>query len=315
VVPSFIKEIGVIGAGLMGHGIAQVFASNGYRVILVDISQEQLNKAMEAIRDNLQYLKNCGLGPKESIEEVLSRIEPTTSWEPLGGADFVVECVFEDLRLKQEVFKKLDQLCGPEAIFASNTSVISISQIAEKAKRKERILGTHFWNPPYLIPLVEVVKARDTSDEVFEFTYEFLRKIGKKPVKCLKDVPGFIANRLQHALWREAVSLVEKGIADPYTVDEAIKYSFGLRLPVLGPLENADMVGLDLILSIHDYLFPHLESSKKASSLLRRKVESKELGFKTQKGFYDWTEDQMELKRRKLMEHLVKWHLEQAKEE
>jgi len=179
-VPSFIKAIGVVGAGLMGHGIAQVFASNGYRVILVDISEEQLNKAMRAIKDNLQYLKNCGLGPKESIEEVLSRMDPTTSWEPLGGADFVVECVFEDLRLKQEVFKKLDQLCGPEAIFASNTSVISISQIAEKAKRKERILGTHFWNPPYLIPLVEVVKARDTSDEVFEFTYEFLRKIGKK---------------------------------------------------------------------------------------------------------------------------------------
>lgn len=302
-----VEKVGVVGAGLMGHGIAQVFASQGYPVVMVDVAQEQLQKALDRIRENLDFLAERGLleGDKN---EVLKRIQTSTALEELAGCDFVVECVFEDLGLKQEVFYRLDQICPPSAILASNTSVISITEIAQKAQRRERILGTHFWNPPYLIPLVEVVKGRDTSEEVFEFTYQFLLRVGKKAIKCLKDVPGFVANRLQHALWREAVYLVQEGIADPETVDEAVKYSFGLRLPVLGPLENADMVGLDLILSIHDYIFPHLCASKEASPVLRKKVQEGELGFKTSKGFYRWDDEAKEGKRRELIDHLIKWH-------
>ena len=165
--------------------------------------------------------------------------------EAVGPAQLVIEAVNENMALKQKIFQQLDSLCPPETILCTNTSVMSITEIASLALHRERIVGTHFWNPPYLIPLVEVVKGRDTSDETMDVTYELLKKAGKHPVKCLKDVPGFIANRLQHALWREAISIVENGIADAATVDEAIKNGFAVRLPVLGPLENADMVGLD----------------------------------------------------------------------
>jgi len=291
----------------MGHGIAQIFASQGYPVVLVDVAEEQLRRALDQIRQNLDFLAKEGLFDGD-IEEVLGRIQTSTALEDLAGCDFVIECVFEDLGLKQEIFARLDRICPPTAVLASNTSVISITEIAERAQGRGRILGTHFWNPPYLIPLVEVVKGRDTSEEAFEFAYQFLLRVGKKPIKCLRDVPGFVANRLQHALWREAVYLVEQGIADPRTVDEAIKYSFGLRLPVLGPLENADMVGLDLILSIHDYLFPHLCAAKEASPVLRQKVKEGELGFKTSKGFYPWDDEAKERKRRELIAHLVSWH-------
>ncbi len=307
--PSKLK-IGVVGAGQMGHGIAQVFACAGSGVVMVDVDMERLKKALRLIEENLAFLAEKGLF-RGRREEVLRRIEPSTALDPLKEADLVVESVYEDLKLKQDLFFELDRLCRPQTALASNTSVISITEIAQRCRRKERVLGTHFWNPPFLVPLVEVVKTEHTSEEVFDFAYEVLLAVGKRPIKCLRDVPGFIANRLQHALWREAVSLVEKGIADPETVDEAIKLSFGLRLPVLGPLENADMVGLDLVLSIHDYIFKYLDASKEASPLLREKVEKGELGFKSQKGFYTWTEQKAKQKREELLEHLVRWHLSQ----
>jgi len=189
--------------------------------------------------------------------------------------------------------------------------VISISEIASLCFHRERIVGTHFWNPPYLIPLVEVIKGRDTSDETLDLTYDFLKKAGKHPVKCLKDVPGFIANRLQHALWREAISIVENGIADAATVDEAIKYSFAVRLPVLGPLENADMVGLDLTLAIHDYVLKSIESRPAPSPLLVEKVHKQELGFKTGKGFYDWTPEKAQESMQRLTGYLLQWQKNQ----
>lgn len=306
--PSKLK-VGVVGAGQMGHGIAQVFACAGSRVVMVDLDMDRLKRALSLIQDNLRFLAERGLF--EAGREVLERIEIATDMEPLRDADLVVESVFEDLKLKQDLFFELDQLCSPRTVLASNTSVISITEIGQRCRRKERVLGTHFWNPPFLVPLVEVVRTDYTSEEAYEFTYQVLLAVGKRPIKCLKDVPGFIANRLQHALWREAISLVEKGIADPETVDQAIKLSFGLRLPVLGPLENADMVGLDLVLSIHDYIFQYLDASKEASTLLREKVKKGELGFKSQKGFYSWTEEKTNQKREELLEHLIKWHLSQ----
>jgi 3-hydroxybutyryl-CoA dehydrogenase len=303
-----VKNIAVIGAGLMGHGIAQVFASKNYNVLLLDIKDELLSKAIENIRANLSLMAKKGIGSENEIRKIISRIKTATNMAEAAKAQLVIECVFEDMELKQKVFRDLDQTCSPDTILASNTSAMSITEIASKARRRERIVGTHFWNPPFLIPLVEVTKAKDTSDEVMEVTYQVMKNAGKHPVKCLKDAPGFIANRLQHALWREAISMVENGIADAATVDEALKNSFAIRLPVLGPLENADMVGLDLILSIHDYILKHLESSPNPSPLLREKVKKGELGFKTGKGFQSWTPEQIKASRERLLDYLIEWN-------
>ncbi len=283
-----------------------MFATGGRPVALQDVSAEALERAVEGIHRNLTFLVERGLGNEEAVKPALARISITTDLqEAAGGAAFVVECVFEDMSLKQEVFRTLDACCPPDTVLATNTSVMSITAIASRAERRERIVGTHFWNPPYLIPLVEVVRAAETTPETMDRTVAILRAAGKHPVRVEKDVPGFVANRLQHALWREAISIVERGIADAATVDECIRYGFGLRLPVLAPMENADMVGLDLTLSIHDYILPHLEASPEPSPLLRQKVETGDLGFKTGRGFQEWTAEQAQASRDRLLAYLV----------
>ena len=303
-----IKNISIIGAGMMGHGIAQIFASNNYNVCLLDVKKESLSKAIDDIRLNLSIMARKGIGQESEIETTISRIATTTNMdEATSVAQMVIEAVIENLELKQKIFKDLDQLCPPEVILATNTSVISITDIAAKARIRTRILGTHFWNPPYLIPLVEVIKAKGTSDEVMETTYSLLKSVGKHPVKVMKDVPGFVGNRLQHALWREAISIVQNGIADSATVDEVIKKGFGIRLPVLGPLENADMVGLDLTLAIHDYILKHIESSPSPSPILRENVEKGELGFKTGQGFYKWSPEEVDRSKKALLNYLLDW--------
>jgi 3-hydroxybutyryl-CoA dehydrogenase len=301
-----IRNISVIGAGLIGHGIAQIFASENYNVHLLDVESELLSKALQNIRLNLSMMARKAVISKSVIDTIISRIKTTTNMaEAVSDAQLVIEAVTENLKLKQEVFHDLDRLCPQETILATNTSVISITEIAAKARRRERILGTHFWNPPYIIPLVEVVKGRETSEEVVETTYQLLKNAGKHPVKVMKDVPGFVGNRLQHALWREAISIVENGIADPATVDEVVKEGFGIRLPVLGPLESADMVGLDLTLAIHDYILKYLNSSPSPSPLLRQKVAKGELGFKTGRGFYTWSAEEAQRSREHLLEYLL----------
>ncbi|GAB4245155.1 MAG: 3-hydroxyacyl-CoA dehydrogenase NAD-binding domain-containing protein [Thermoleophilia bacterium] len=291
----------------MGHGIAQVFAASGVPVVLNDVSAEALERGISGVRQNLAFLAERGTFAAEKTEEVVGRIEATTDRvRALDGADLVIECVFEDLALKRNLFAEMDALCPPETVLATNTSVISITEIAAAAEGKERIVGTHFWNPPYLVPLVEVVKGDQSSDAAVEWVHSVLKDVGKHPVIVQKDVPGFVANRLQHALWREAISIVERGIADPATVDECIRFGFGLRLPALGPLENADLVGLDLTLSIHDYILRHLEDSHEASPLLREKVDAGELGFKTGRGFQEWSEEEQAAVRRRMMDHLVR---------
>ncbi len=303
-----IKTIAIIGAGFIGPGIAQIFAARGYGVHLMDINAEMLVKASDTLKANLNQMAAAGVLPESEIGLILKKVRFTTDTvEAVSNAQLVIEAVSENLGLKQKVFRQLDGLCAPDTILCTNTSVISISEIASLSVHRERIVGTHFWNPPYLIPLVEVIKGRDTSDEILNLTCDFLKKAGKHPVKCLKDVPGFIANRLQHALWREAISIVENGIADAATVDEAIKYGFAVRLPVLGPLENADMVGLDLTLAIHDYVLKAIESRPGPSPLLQDKVLKQELGFKTGKGFYEWTPEQAKESRERLTSYLLQW--------
>ena len=301
------ERIAVIGAGMMGAGIAQVFAARGHEVMLQDVFEEALERAPEAIRSNLTFLAEHDVYSAERIEAAVARVTTTPDLAAAAaGAGFVVECVFEDLQLKQQVFADLDELCPPETILATNTSVMSIGEVGSRARHNERVIGTHFWNPPYLVPLVEVVRTPDTAPQVIEQTIALLRSVGKHPIDVKKDVPGFVANRLQHALWREAFAIVDRGIADAATVDESIRYGFGLRLPVLGPIETAEMSGLDLVLSIHDYIFPYLDASTEPSTVLRHKVEQGELGFKSGHGFRDWSPEEAQASRRRLMEHLVR---------
>lgn len=302
-----IKNITVFGPGLMGSGIAQIYAGCKDLKVTIFIREEFEYDCVDKIKSNLNQLRDKGIISDQDIADIFSRITLTESMkEATEDADFVVECIPENMELKQNLFKSLESLCRPDTIFASNTSVMSITEIFSKCSIRDRVVGTHFWNPPYLIPLVEVVKSDDTSEETMDKTMELLNKVGKHPIRVNKDVPGFVANRLQHALWREAISIVERGIADAATVDEAVKYSFGLRLPKLAPMENADMVGNDLTLSIHSYILKYLENSPEPSPLLKEKVEKGQLGFKSGKGFQEWTADEIDKSNKELREYLIK---------
>ena len=219
-------------------------------------------------------------------------------------ADYVVEAVLEDLGLKQKLFVEIEKHVRPDTILASNTSVIPITDIMQGLQRRERALGTHWWNPPYLVPLVEVIETQWTKPEAVDFTMKLHAAAGKKPAHVKKDVPGFIGNRLQHALWREAISLVERGICDAQTVDDVIKAAFGRRLAVLGPLENADMVGTDLTLAIHKTVLPDIDSRPGPSPYLEKLVAGGKLGFKSGEGFRQWTPEQQAALRSKVLKHL-----------
>jgi len=312
-----INHVALLGAGMIGHGLALHFAKAGYQVSLYSRTQQTLDKAIESIKTNLPALLQGRTDVQDEIDKIISRIKITRSLdEAISKAPIIIESVAEDLKIKQDLFKELDQMCPKDVILATNTSVISITEIASKAKNRNRIVGAHFWFPPYLIPLVEVVKGKDTSDETMEIIYQFMKKAGKYPIKCLKDVPGFVANRLQHALWREAISIVEHGIADAATVDDAIKQSFGIRIAVLGPIENADMAGLDLILAIHNTVLKALEASPNPSPLLQDKVKKGELGFKSGKGFYDsWTPERIKCTRENLMKYLIDYSRRQQSQQ
>lgn len=302
-------SVAVIGAGLMGHGIAQIFALSGRQVWLNDLDGQMLAQAVENIRANLAVFVENDLILSEQVEPALARINTTKSLEQAAAqADFVVEAVSENLKLKQSIFKELDEICRPDSILSTNTSVMSITEIAARASNRSRIVGTHFWNPPHLIPLVEVVPGDDTAPETVESAVNLLAEVGKHPVRVKRDVPGFVGNRLQHALWREAVSIVDQGIAEPAEVDEVVKMGFGIRLPVLGPLENADLVGLDLTHAIHEYILKHLDASPEPAPILKRKIDQGHLGFKSGRGLQTWTGQEMADIRTRLSNHLIAWN-------
>lgn len=296
-----IKRISVIGAGLMGHGIAQEFALAGYEVYLHDLSIDKLQSALKRVQENLEWLAQSGLVPRSKIEGVAERIKTTTIFnEALVDADIVIEAAFENLELKQQIFRDLDANCPDRTILASNTSTLVPSLLSSVTRRPDRVLVAHYYNPPYLLPLVEVVRGPKTSEDSVATLCALLKKIGKLPVIVQKEVPGFIGNRLQAALLREAISIVENGIASPEAVDIVVKNSFGRRLATSGVFESIDLAGLDLLHSALPYLLPHLESSTEPSSLLQEKVLRKELGVKTGKGFYDWTPESAELLRKRI---------------
>ena len=309
------ERIAVIGAGLMGHGIAQIFAVHGHPVWLVDDKEETLNSAKDRVRTNLANMAKQGVDLDEDILVIVERINTTMDLaKACEGTNFVFEAVFEDLELKQNLFVDLDKFCAPDVILCSNTSVISITEIAEKAEHRERIVGTHFWNPPYLIPLVEVIRAEESVGWSTSATNALRARVGKHPVHVHKDVPGFVGNRLQHALWREAFAIIDEGICDPATVDEVIRNGFGLRLPVLGPVETADMVGLDLTLAIHNYILKYINADPTPSTTLQAKVEAGELGFKSGSGFLEWSSSDIGASRQRLANYLINVFAEEQKQ-
>lgn len=290
----------------MGHGIAQEFACAGYQVQLHDITEEKLNNARVQIGKNLTLLAENDVIEKTSIPETKHRILTTVNLDvAVETADFVVEAVSENLPLKQQIFAELDTLCQPHTILASNTTALMPSQIGVNTKRADKILNTHYFNPPYLIPLVELIRSPDTSDETVSVTFDLLTSIGKTPAIIEKEALGFVGPRLQAALIREAFAIVEQGIASAETVDLVVRNSFGRRLSVAGPFEVFELAGWDLVLDAFEELYKDLNSSSEINPLLREMVESGKLGVKSGEGFYQWSEDRQQALRDRMSQALI----------
>lgn len=294
---SSASRIAIVGAGLMGKGIAQAFALAGHDVSLFDPDAETLAQAPESIADSLRELGYAPLDP--------ARLQCHSSLgAAVRAADMIFECAPERLELKRRIFAELGKEAPADAVLASNTSVIPISRISEGLACAPRLLGTHWWNPAHLVPLVEVVPTARTEPSIVQRTLDLLASIGKSPVRLNQDIAGFVGNRLQFALWREAQSLVAAGVCDARTLDAIVKTSFGPRLAVLGPMENADLIGLDLTLDITRIVTPDLSHTAAPNPLLQRLVAAGRLGFKTGSGFREWTPESIAECRRRLALHL-----------
>src|ERR1700723_1207601 len=296
------QKLGVIGGGLMGHGIAYLFAAAGHPVGLFEPSADlraSLPKRLQALVDLF--------GDDAAL---LKRIEAHDQMAPaMKDTKFVFEAAPEKLPLKQQIFADLESVVAPDTILASNSSAIPSTEIGRHLKHRERVVGTHFWNPPHLVPLVEVIESEKTSDAVVRATMDLLHNAGKVPVHVRRDIPGFVGNRLQHAMKREAIALVAAGVCDAETIDTVVREGFGARTAVLGPMEQSDLVGLDLALDIAEVLYEHLDRTPGPPALLRDKVKAGKLGMKTGEGLRKWAPGEADAVRERLSRFLV----EQAK--
>lgn len=274
----------------MGHSIALNAAWSGLDVKMHGVSDEDLAQGWKNMLFKLDVLVKHEMMDHSAVENIKSKIKTTTSIETaVADASFVIEAIPEDIELKRNMFKKLDTLCDINIVLASNTSGFSPTKIASAVMNLERVVVTHFWNPAHLIPLVEVVPGEGTDQDTIERTMQLMSNMNKKPIKVNKDVPGFVGNRLQYALFREAQYLLEEGVASKRDIDAAVKYSFGRRLPVTGPLMTADMGGLDVFADISNYLFSDLSKADSSLFTITQLVEQNKLGDKNGEGFYEWS--------------------------
>lgn len=292
-------RIAIIGAGLMGHGIAYLFAAAGHVVKIQDPDPVRLSELPEKIHDICVFLgTDTAIGSRVSGGVNLDQV--------VADANYVIEAAPENLDLKQGIFEQLENLTPPNTILCSNTSVIPITDIAERVRDKSRVLGTHFWNPPHLVPLIEIVLMGEDNRKVANQAMGLFQDIGRHPVLVNRDIPGFIGNRLQHALKREAIALVASGVCDAETIDDVVKQGFGARMAVLGPLEQSDLVGLDLTKAIHDTLIPDLDVTPHTHDYLNKLVAKGETGMKTGKGFRNWTPEEADDVRERLRNFLAR---------
>jgi len=283
-----VDRVVVIGSGTMGHGIAQVCAQKGISVVMCDVSEELLKKAMEKIRWSVSKFVEKGK-ISESVDAVVNRIETSTDYGAVSEADLVIEAVFEKIEVKHEVFKKLDPILGDKTLVASNTSAIPITQLAAVLSRPEKFVGLHFFNPVPMMMAVEVIRGLSTSDETFHFGADFVRYIGKEPIMVQRDIAGFILNRINMVSNIEAMRLVEQGVATPEDIDKGMRLAFGRKM---GPFETGDLVGLDVSLMAYTNVYEEEKDLRfYPPSIMRRKVLAGHLGRKTGKGWYEYDKD------------------------
>jgi len=282
-----IKLIGVLGAGSMGNGIAQVAAQAGYQVIMRDIEDRFVENGLKAIDKFLAKSVEKGKMAEDQKKAIIGRIKGTTKMEDLKGVDFVIEAVFEDLNLKRDVFKALDGVTRPDVLLTTNTSSMSVTEIASATKRPEKVAGMHFFNPAPLMKLVEVIRAFHTSDETVRVVMDMAKRMGKEPVEVKKDTPGFIVNRLMIPHLVEAIEMYEQGVASMEDIDKAVK--LGLNYP-MGPFELMDLTGIDICHHVADYLYRELPKESKWSipTLLKSMIRAGKLGRKTAGGWYKY---------------------------
>lgn len=299
-----MEKLAIIGSGTMGHSIALTAAWAGINVKMFGLNDIELEKGFLGIQNKLIVLLQNDLINNNDLEDIRKRISGTQSLDAAAeGSTFIIECIPEDMGMKQDLFCTLDKLCASHVILASNTSGLSPTLISSGTLHPERVIVTHFWNPAHLIPLVEVLRAGKTNDDTFNRAMDLLRFMNKKPIEVRKEVPGLVGNRLQFALLREAQYILEEGIASKEDIDSAVIYSIGRRLPVTGPLQSADMGGLDIFASISDYLFKDLSNAERASPGLKKLVEHNKLGDKTGEGYYPWDkESSIEMNRKREIE-------------
>lgn len=303
-----MERLTVIGCGTMGHSIALNAAWVGMQVKMYGLDAADIKTGLSGVTDKLNTLLQNDLISKDQQSQIYHRISGTNSLsEAVNGASFIIECIPEVLELKNDLFRKLDEMCSKEVILATNTSGLSPSLIAANLKYPERTLATHFWNPAHLIPLVEVLRTEFTDDKTFYRAIDMLNLMKKKPIEVKKEVPGLVGNRLQFALFREAQYLLEQGIASKEDIDAAVTYSIGRRLPVSGPLLSADMGGLDVFASISDYLFKDLSNADQSSEKLKGLVSQRHFGQKNGEGFYQWDPRFSEEMNHKREEQLIRF--------
>ena len=302
---SNIRSVAVIGAGLMGHGIAIELTLAGYDVRLHSRSDESLERARGMIRDSLERLQDLGKVSEQQVETAPGLVRMSTDLaEAVEETDLVIESIYEDIDAKTDLFAQLDELCPDRTILASNTSSFLPSRLAAATTRPDKVINAHFLNPPFFVPLVEVVPTVQTSEETTSIIMELLTSLGKQPILVEREVPGFVASRLQMALLREALWLVENEVASAEDVDKAISAGLGRRWATAGVLQVLEVAGWDLISRVAADVFPHL-SVDDDPTLLNEKVKRGEIGLKAGKGFYEWTPEKAEELRRRIAKGLV----------